>query len=367
MARVSTGIYKTAFGFRAVVAIAAGRKEKRFPRGTSLKEIKRWRNQMKVKLETLYPHQRAGAVPRGTFRADVARYLKSLAISSWASRRSELRAWEQSLPEKIRRSAISDQHIRSAIKAWTEAEVAPKTIRNRLMALTTLYHTLDGPKAWTPLEDVAKPKLVKRRPRYVPVELLRAVEHHLRTGDVKTHARYMVLIATGARPVFLKRTTPGDVDLARRTWNIPAAKDGNPIELYLNDDMVAAWETFIAAGAWGDFKSEEYAKQLRAAGWPADLRPYNAKHAFGQDLADRGFGREAIADWYGHTKPETTKIYTGTAPLKPMSQAMNGRLGWGTSPLVSSSQVAVDLGTMSKKDKIGLLRKMLQDTIDWLD
>lgn len=361
MARVAPGIYKDQHGLRAIVAIAAGRKEKRFPRGTSLKIIKRWRNQMIVKLETLHPQKRAGAIGRWTFRADVKRYLSRLSISSWASRRSELRAWEQRLPEKIRRSAITDDHVRAAIKAWTEDGTAPKTIRNRLMALATLYRTLDGPHAWTPTLDVPRPKVVKRRPLYVPVETLQAVEVALRAGDPKTHARYMVLIATGARPVFLKRTTAGDVDLERRSWNIPAAKDGNPIQMYLNDDMVAAWQVFIKADAWGDFKSEEYAKQLRAAGWPADVRPYNAKHAFGQDLADRGFGRESIADWYGHTKAETTKIYTGTAPLKPMSEAMNGRLGWGT-----SKRLAVDVGTDSKKDRIALLKQMLEEAIDAL-
>lgn len=359
--KLSPGIYSDKSGIRAVVAIAAGRKEKRFPKGTSLKEIKRWRNQMRVKLETLHPSKRAGAIGRGTFSADVARYLKSLTISSWASRRSELRAWDKRIG-RLRRSRVSPEHVDAAIKAWTEDAVPPKTIVNRLRALSALYHKLDGPDCWTPLVGVSKPKVRKRKPLRVSVETLRDVEVRLRTGDPKTHARYMVLIATGARPVHLKRAQPEDVDLERRYWNIPAAKDGEPIELWLNGDMVAAWQAFIAADAWGDFNSTEYAKALRAAGWPADIRPYNAKHTFGQDLADLGISRETIADWYGHQPgSDSTKVYTGSAKLRRVSEAVDGRLGWSRETPASANRLAVDLGTLTRKDKISLLRKMLEE------
>src|SRR3990167_1336809 len=170
-----TGVYKRGKSLRAVVSVAAGRKEKAFPLGTSLKEIKRWRNAMKVKLETLHPTKRAGAVVRGTFSADMKRYLSTLTIASWASRRSELRAWEARFG-KLRRSTITDVHVRAAIKAWTDADVPPKTIVNRLKALAACYHPLDGPKAWTPCEDVAKPRVPRRTPRDISIATLRAVE-----------------------------------------------------------------------------------------------------------------------------------------------------------------------------------------------
>lgn len=351
------GIYRAKGGYRAIVAIAAGRKEKRFPRGTPIREMTRWRNQMRVKLETRYPHKAAGAVQRGTFAADVARYLATLAIASWASRRSELRAWCKRVGP-MRRSRLTTEHVQKAIKAWTEAGVTPKTIGNRLKALTALYHALDGPEAWTPADHVPRPRVAKRRPRRVSVETLRAVEQQLRSGDPKTHARYMVLTATGARPVHLKRAEKADVDLDSRIWNIAAAKDGEPIELWLNADMVAAWEAFIAADAWGDFNSTEYAKVLRAAGWPADIKPYNAKHTFGQTLADLGISRETIADWYGHTNPETTKIYTGSANLRRVSEAIDGRLGWGPLP---NERLAVDLGNLTAADRKRLLVQLLTD------
>lgn len=362
------GIYKTKTGYRAIVAIAAGRKERRFPRDATLTEIKRWRNQTIVKLETRYPHKRAGAIQRGTFSADVKRYLSTLAISSWASRRSELRAWEKRFG-KLRRARVTSAHVAAAIKAWSDAKVPPKTIQNRLRALTAMIHALDGPEAWTPADHVTRPKVVKRRPAIVPLEILRNVEMQLRPGDAKTHARYMVLISTGCRPVHLKRAKPADVDLEARIWHAHGAKDGNPIDLYLNDDMLAAWQAFIAADAWGDFKSEEYAKALRAAGWPAGIRPYNAKHTFGRELGEAGVDMQVIADWFGHTKTDTTRLYVPAlaSRLKDASQRLDGRLGWGTNQPAKGSQsderLAVNLGSASRKDKIALLRKLLEDAI----
>lgn len=357
MSDLPTGVYKVRNGYRCIVAIAAGRKEKRFPRGTPIREMTRWRNVMRVKLETRYPHKAAGAVQRGTFAADVARYLSTLAIASWASSRSNLRAWcKRHGP--LRRSRLTTEHVQKTIKAWTDAGVAPKTIGNRLKTLTALYHALDGPEAWTPADHVPRPRVAKRRPRRVPVETLRAVEQQLRAGDPKTHARYMVLTATGARPVHLKRAEPADVNLEQRYWNIAAAKDGEPIELWLNADMVSAWEAFIAADAWGTFNATNYAKAVRAAGWPADIPPYNTKHTFGQTLADLGISRETIADWYGHTNPETTKIYTGSANLRRVSEAIEGRLGWGPLP---NDRLAVDLGNLTAADRKRLLVQLLTD------
>lgn len=362
------GIYKTKTGYRAIVAIAAGRKERRFPRDASLTEIKRWRQQTIVKLETRYPHKRAGSIQRGTFSADVKRYLSTLAIASWASRRSELRAWEKRFG-KLRRARVTSTHVAAAIKAWSDAKVPPKTIQNRLRALTAMIHALDGPEAWTPADHVPRPKVAKRRPAIVPLEVLRAVEIQLRPGSPKTHARYMVLISTGCRPVHLKRAKPADVDLEARIWHAHGAKDGNPIDLYLNDDMLAAWQAFIAADAWGDFNSTEYAKALRAAGWPAGIRPYNAKHTFGYALGEAGIDHQDMADWFGHTDVETTRLYVPVldSRIKNASQRVAGRLGWGMpekppqSPQGESERLAADLGTMSAEARIRLITRLLRD------
>jgi site-specific recombinase XerD len=360
--KLSTGIYRDRYGIRAIVHIAAGRKEKRFDPDTPLHDIKRWRNEMKVKLERLHPQKKAGAIGRGTFSAAVRKHLKTLTIASWKSRRSELKAWEKRFG-KVKRTRISSDHVRAAVKAWTDDGVPPKTVLNRIRALTAMYHDLDGPDAWTPADGVPLPKVSRRLPAHVSVAIIRAVENKLREqADPKIHARYMVLTATGARPAHLKRAKPGDVDLKGRRWNVPAAKGGNPIELWLNDDMLAAWRAFVAANAWGDFDATEYAKAVRAAGWPADVPPYNAKHTLGRDLGEAGVDLETIADWYGHTDTKTTRIYTGViaSKLKAASEAINGRLGWGANSGPKRKKLAVSVGRLSTEARNTEIKRLLQ-------
>lgn len=348
--RGTPGIYKTEYGFRAVVNIAAGRKQKRFPPDTPIKDIKRWRNEMRVKLETLHPQKRAGAIGRGTFTADVRGYLKTLTITSWKSRRSELKAWEKVFGH-VRRSRVTDEHVKKAIKGWADAGVPPKTIQNRVRGLTAMYHSLDGPSAWTPADGVPLPKVRKRNPDYVAPDVLKAVAVTLETQeatglDPKWRARYMVMAATGQRPVFVKRAEPGDLDLHRGEWRIDAAKDGNPIRLPLNADMRAAWQRFIDTEAWGEYDATEYAAIIRGAGWPETARPYATKHSLSQDLGDAGVDLETIADWHGHTGGfATTRIYTGFVwkKLKAASEAIEGRLGWGVfSPVSVASESEID-------------------------
>src|SRR6266496_2223609 len=89
--RISAGVYRDRYGIRAVVHVAAGRKEARFPPDTSLSTVKDWRNDWKVKLAAL---KRTRPSRAGTLKLDVRRYLTQIkGLASWKSRRSELDAW----------------------------------------------------------------------------------------------------------------------------------------------------------------------------------------------------------------------------------------------------------------------------------
>lgn len=355
MKKLSVGVFRDRYGIRAIVNVAAGRKEKRFDPDTPLQEIKRWRNETKVKLERLHPQKRAGAMGRGTFAADVRTYLKYLTIASWKSRRSELRAWEQRFG-RVKRRRVTQDHVKATIKAWTEAKVPPKTILNRVRALTAMYHTLDGADAWTPVDGVPLPKPVKRRPDYVAADVIQRVADRLAEHpDPKWRGRFMVMAACGARPVHVKRTTAAHVNLEQRTWNVASAKDGRPITIPLNSDMLAAWRVFIAADAFGEFDAGEYARVVRSAGWPVGIAPYNTKHSFGQDLGKLGIGREVIADWYGHTDASTTRHYVEASSLTQASVAIDGRLGWGTP---EKKKATVDVAAMSQQELQGLLEQV---------
>ena len=112
----------------------------------------------------------------------------------------------------------------------------------------------------------------------------------------------MVIASTGVRPAEVKRTQPGDVDMDRRAWIVRTAKGGEPRALWLNDDMKAAWEAFIAADAWGHFDASDYAKALYAAGWPKDVRPYQARHSMALELGERGVDIGDIQGVLGHRR-----------------------------------------------------------------
>jgi len=141
----------------------------------------------------------------------------------------------------------------------------------------------------------------------------------------------MVLAATGKRPSEVMRAEPGDVDLARRIWRVRDGKGGWSAGLWLNDDMLAAWTLFAAARAWGTFDVSSFDRTLRGAGWPADVRPYNLRHAFGIALSEQGEDLADIQAMMGHKRIATTRLHYVPvlgSRLKDASERLSGRLQW---------------------------------------
>jgi integrase len=145
----------------------------------------------------------------------------------------------------------------------------------------------------------------------------------------KTHARFCVLTSTGRRPSELMRAQPTDVNLDARVWVPKDGKGGWSPGLYLNDDMLAAWQLFIAADAWGKFSTSAYAKRLRRAGWPEDVRPYNARHSLLIALVEAGVDMADVQIHAGHKQLSTTRTaYTGIigTRVQRTSESVAGRL-----------------------------------------
>ena len=349
------GIKEDQYGVRAYVKVGTGdqarQKEKRFPRGTPVREIQRWQ-------ESMRPALRAGlvVVPKDTLRNDAIRYLAhqkpQLVKAGYASLVCEINAWVDvwgDVPRhKITREMILDLRHRwlteprggkGAAKGTRDAQpLSPKTCNHRIRALRALYHYIDGSRADTPCDDVDKLREPDPDPKFVSPEVIKAVAAAL--TDPKDRARFMVLTATGQRPAQLKRAVPTDVDWQRGIWLVRQAKGGNPIPIRLTDDMLAAWNAFVAADAWGDFDGSDYAKALYAAGWPKDVRPYNAKHTVAITLGESGANWEDIKNWFGHKDTKTTEIYTGRimARTAQTAQRLEGRLGFGGPRLVKGDR-----------------------------
>lgn len=332
--RIAEGIYRDAYGLAAVVKVGNVQREKRWPLGTDLKPLKAWRETERVRLRAV-----TLVNVRGSFSSEARRYLTAVKgtidTATFKSRRSEVRAWAAQLGGTHIRQIDTDA-IRQAISAWREDDKSPKTIQNRVRTLGHLWRTLY--KADPPIDGIDLPIITKRRPAFVKADTITAVEAQLRAHeangqlpDSKTRARFMVIASTGMRPAQLKRMRPEDVDLERRVALIPGAKGGEPVGLYLNDDMLTAWSVFVAVKAWGRFDTRSWGRVLRHAGWPAGVRPYNARHAVGIELGERGVDFRVIADFLGHTDDKTTRAFyvpVLNSRLRDASELLAGRLGW---------------------------------------
>lgn len=328
--KTTPNIRRDRYGWRVYVKIGKAQRERHFPRDKPLKEMQAWLDECRVALRRLP----ASPAKKQTLKSDGRVYLalpELRALASYKSRICEIEAWYEPLGH-IPRHLITRQQVLETRSRWLEAGFAPKTINHRVRALRHLYRRLDGSKAPTPADDLDKLKEPDSNPRFVSVRVIRTVAKNL--TDPKTRARFMVLAATGMRPAQLRRAVRTDVNLRTRIWMVRPAKGGNPIPVALSDDMIVAWKAFIAADAFvqpGDqFDGSDYAKQLYAAGWPKDLRPYNAKHTVAITLAESDAEWEDIKDWFGHTDVKTTRIYTGLVQkrLRATSAKLEGRIGW---------------------------------------
>jgi integrase len=337
--RLAKGIYRDKTGIAATVAIGTGpakqQREKRYPHGTPLKDIKQWQLDTAAALR-----EDVGVAKRGTLKADATRYLRLVAhLKNPSGVRSEVNAWVVRLGT-LHRAQITPAHVLEARVAWLAAGYAPKTVNGRVDRLRTLYRTLDAtparPKPPTPCDPI-EPLLIIQGPSVAPdVATVIAVLAQLESGEqagtlrtAKTRARFLVLATTGKRASEVMRTQPADVDLETRIWRVRNGKGGWGPGIYLNDDMRAAWRAFIEADAWGVYNTGSFARCVRHAGWPAGLRPYTLRHAVGQAMSAAGVDLADIQAHYGHRQISTTRrhyVPVLGSRLEVASRKIDGRL-----------------------------------------
>ncbi len=329
--RVARGIYRDASGYAVIYPVAGKPKEKRFPLDTPLETLKQWRERETGRVRARSPHR-----PIGSFVRDVVRFLRQRKnLVSFKSDRAHLRPWARRF-QRQSRYVITRDDIRMAIGEWHASGYSPRELRHRWRILSQLFGTLD-PDGLNPCRGVKLPRVPKARPRSVSDELVRDVALQLRKQemdgigrlrDAKTRARYLVLATTGQRPAQLKRATPADVDLERRIWFVEPAKGDAGAIVYLNDDMLAAWQLFVAANAWGHYDGRSFAKTLQRNGWPKGIRPYNLRHTVGLSLSALGVDLGDIQAHMGHTSPTTTRMYVPGLldRLKEASAKLDGRM-----------------------------------------
>lgn len=337
---VTTGVYRDSGGYTVRVTVGGTPYEARMPADSTLPELKAKRAALANEGHTATPRAQ-----RRSLTADVATYLRLIQhLRTWRDRQTHLAEWVAALGD-LPRHRITEADVRTARDLWRAQipPLAPKTINHRIDTLRQLYHRLDGRRAPTPCDDVVHlrgPKTIIQR---VSDQMILDVDRQLQAReqdsilkDAKTRARFRVFVSTGKRPCEIMRAQPQDVNLEARVWVPRDAKGGYCPGVYLNDDQRAAWHLFFEAQAWGPYNLGSFARTIRAAGWPADVRPYQARHTTWITASERGIDLEDIAVGAGHSDPRMTRrmyVPVLNSRLQRLGEALNGRFqGWPVVP-----------------------------------
>lgn len=330
--RIALGIYRDRAGFAVVWQEGGAQREQRFAADTPLHRLKDFRRDQVHRAK-----DQPKADSRHGLARDVVRYLRTRkGRPNYSAARSHLRAWVHRFP-RTSRWALTREAVQQTISDWQAEGKSAQTIRHRVNLLRAVYKLLDGSHVRTPVEDLTLPPIERARPRSVAQELVREVAARLqhreetdgRMGSRKTRARYLVLAATGQRPAQLRRAKPEDVDLERRLWFVRPAKGDRGGVVYLNDDMLAAWQLFIAEDAWGTFDGRSFVKTLQRNGWPKGVRPYTLRHTVGITLANTGADMADISAHLGHSSIDVTRAFyvpTQLSRLQAVSTHLDGRI-----------------------------------------
>jgi len=324
---------------RATVKIAgAPQREKRFAPGTPARVIKAWKIHTRAKLLKRYPAATDRTATTGTLKADALRYLGLCRhLADPVTRRAEIWHWITALGDGRHRHTLTREDVLRVRGSWVAAGRAPKSINNRVSALRDLFRKLDGDDEPTPCDRVKPLPFSKVPPEVIPAATVNAVLTRLASSTAKhapqDRARLMVLASTGKRPCEVERAQPGDVDLLRRVWTVRDAKGGWGPGLYLNDDMLAAWQAFYQAAAWGPFP-DHFPRRLRLAGWPAKVKPYHLRHTTWITASERGADLADIQAGAGHRNIATTRrhyVPVLSSRMQQLSERLEGRFGWQAS------------------------------------
>ncbi len=291
---------------------------KRFPAGTSLDAVRRWRADTRVSL---------GLTNRavGTLAADIEPFLRQIADRPRlvAERRQQLEWWAERLGH-LRRHAIATSDVRAALADLRRTHGA-STCNHYRQALFSLYKTLDGRDAPNPVREVApfpNPAPEARGLSYDAVlRILESmsdqgratVKGRPRVNGSAAKARCRVLAFTGMRPSELMRYRPDHLDRTTQTLVVLTGKGGRTRTIPLSRPAVEALEDLESLGAIGPFSTSSVRRAFIRAAERIGLRgvrPYDLRHSYGTALYRAGGDTRLVKDMLGHSDSRMTERYT---------------------------------------------------------
>ena len=315
--KVARGIYRDQYGLAAVVYVGPQHREKRFPPGTPLRDIRTWQDRTRIEFR-----DREEPAQRHSFAADVERYLRRVRplLTSYSDRAREIGMWLPRFRER-RRSTITTEEITTQLYTWRQDRAA-STCNHRRDALSHFYRILDGRRD-NPVTEAVRFALPPPETRSVPRTRIAAVLGIMQPS--KTRARLRVLLWTGMRASQLQRMARDDVDLEAAVCYVPRGKGGEPVALPVPDEGVDAWREFIAIDAWGSWSVSAARVRLHAACRRRGVDTFGIhalRHAYATELRRGGADLADVQELLGHRDIRTTMRYAPVVSGK-LREAVN--------------------------------------------
>ena len=295
---------------QAYVRAGGQLRSRRFPVGTPLATVRRWRLDTQAALRSTHR-------PAGTLAADIDPFLRQIADRPRlvAERRQQLEWWAARLGH-LRRDAIAASDVRAALAELPQTHAA-STCNHYRQALFSLYRALDGRDAPNPVRDVkpfTSPAPEARGLSYDVVQRILAAMSDQGSARVKgkpratasaAKVRWRVLAFTGLRPSEPLRYKPEHWDRTTQALVVYTGKGGRARTIPLSPPAAEALADLEAVGAIGPFSTSTVRRALvRAAARLGihGVRAYGLRHSYGTALYRVAAGGGHAAG-QGRTRP----------------------------------------------------------------
>ena len=319
------GIRRDAAGRIHAYVRAGGRlRFKRFPAGTSLESVRRWRLDTRAALRLTSP-------AAGSLDADIEPFLRQFVHRPRfvQERRRQLRWWADRFAHRSRHS-LESAEIRTALAELRRSHAAT-TCNHYRQALHSLYRCLDGPDAPNPARGVPRFPVPEAEPRGLSYELVRrildAMSDHgqpvgkgrLRAAGSKAKVRCRVMAFTGMRPSEIMRYRPEHWNRTNHVLTVLTGKGGRTRTIPLTPEGEAALYDLEALGALGRFSTSTVHRAFRLALGKLGLqgiRPYDLRHSYGTAMYQVTGETRIVKELLGHSTTAITERYTlGYVPV----------------------------------------------------
>ena len=362
--RIARGVYRDQWGVSATVKVAGTQREKRFPSGTPLRDIRRWQGEMRVALRAAAPSR-----PSGSFKADADRYLAGVrAMPTYRERERTIHLWVAEFGAR-RRASITTEEVALVLQRWEQLGYAASTLNHRRGALLHLWSRLDGKTADNPVSRIPRYREPRPEPRglsWTDVDRIlaampdvgQALAGRVRDDASKTKARLAVVAFTGLTQNQLKRLRPEDVFWRESAVRAPARHKGKGASaqvLPVTRRGLEALVRFAELDCWGGFSNASLNKSFKRACSKVGLsgkRAYDLRHTFGTEMYRRTHDPLVVQQLMLHRSSETTQRYilgAGPDALQRAVSEVDEALSAGSTGWQSGGTPAKELSKLLKR------------------